>query len=795
MKTIFRGKKIFRFIFTNLFFIFLLSFAFAQTKTKLTIHFESDSYTLTGQAQKSIDSVLRVRSFAGANCRISIVGFTDSTGDLEHNKQLSNQRSLTTADYFKSKGFSRTEYSGKASYNAVGNNSTEKGKYLNRRVEITFTQTSVELNKIGNVEPEDEKYKIDATQDRVIVEKSGTQLIIPANAFVDQNGNPVTGEIEISYREYRDAADFILADMPMNIPEHGTQQPFNSAGMFRIEATQNGQPLELAAGKNIDLNYAMEQDLPDMNLYKFDTIANQWKPMEQITDQNGNNVGAHNDAHGMRVCGWMGDQKTCLMGDDQGIIYIADAGIRYADSPEIISAEMKTYDSLTTKKSECYAALGYNKSQILFDNIHLDTLRQHKDRITHHYKIKKVSTGKGKTVFEIKCFADKNNEFTPVKKISWEYPSEDMTSLNDSIFKKKWDECMIMFNESNNDYEIYMKDNITGAATEIKDVNMVFPDKVKKKKFQQKEMETFSVYDSAYTVYANELAVIQFKHDSLIRNDMALQRKIDSLDKILSMIPEVKFPGNDSLFCFWSLSREYMSPEETKMTFSKWFEYFDANKPMMAKRYAALKKSKKYAEALQLLKERKDAEVQFEKARKLAEQKLEKTKAEQEKNNDTDQTKKSELNNFMVIGGSESNMKKGEDLNNEKTIFRSLSISSMGVYNYDQISRFRSPIVTVDAAYQDENKKPLNIILMYIADSSFNGIMRYDGLEGMTPQVFNYSASSRTTMIAFDENFTAYTFTSEQFAKINPGNGTISYTFTLKKMKNVNSHAELEQAL
>lgn len=45
---------------------------------------------------------------------------------------------------------------------------------------------------------------------------SGTQICIPPAIFVDKHGQLVTGEVEITYVEYRDPIDFILSGWSSN---------------------------------------------------------------------------------------------------------------------------------------------------------------------------------------------------------------------------------------------------------------------------------------------------------------------------------------------------------------------------------------------------------------------------------------------------------------------------------------------------------------------------------------------------------------------------------------------------
>jgi len=103
--------------------------------------------------------------------------------------------------------------------------------------------------------------------------------------------------------------------------------------------------------------------------------------------------------------------------------------------------------------------------------------------------------------------------------------------------------------------------------------------------------------------------------------------------------------------------------------------------------------------------------------------------------------------------------------------------------------------VNVNATYTDEKNTPLNIVLIYVVDESFNGILRYDGLSNMKPSYFPYSSSSRNTLIAFDENFVPYIFTADEFAKIDGSSGTITHTFAMKKMSNLKEKEDLQKQM
>lgn len=105
---------------------------------------------------------------------------------------------------------------------------------------------------------------------------SGTKVTFPANAFVDANGNPVSGNVEIQYREFRDQVDFFLSGIPMQYDSAQHTYQFVSAGMMEISGFVNGQPVFLAKGKTVNVEFASKNQGTQFNLYRFDTLAGNW---------------------------------------------------------------------------------------------------------------------------------------------------------------------------------------------------------------------------------------------------------------------------------------------------------------------------------------------------------------------------------------------------------------------------------------------------------------------------------------------------------------------------------------
>jgi hypothetical protein len=98
-------------------------------------------------------------------------------------------------------------------------------------------------------------YGIDGNQGGVLRYSSGTIICIPPAAFLDEAGNPVSGQVQIDYREFKDPLDFVFSGIPMTYDSGGTVHNFESAGMFDIAASQDGRQVFLAPDKPVRMEF------------------------------------------------------------------------------------------------------------------------------------------------------------------------------------------------------------------------------------------------------------------------------------------------------------------------------------------------------------------------------------------------------------------------------------------------------------------------------------------------------------------------------------------------------------
>lgn len=111
---------------------------------------------------------------------------------------------------------------------------------------------------------------------------SGTVINVPANAFLDEFGNPYTGEATLKYREYTDPVAIALSGIPMNYDSAGVSFTFESAGMFDlvVETNPTGttapKALSLANGTVVSVGMPATSTDTDFNVYELDTASRNW---------------------------------------------------------------------------------------------------------------------------------------------------------------------------------------------------------------------------------------------------------------------------------------------------------------------------------------------------------------------------------------------------------------------------------------------------------------------------------------------------------------------------------------
>lgn len=119
-------------------------------------------------------------------------------------------------------------------------------------------------------------FEVPHNEAKTIELENGTTIEIPADAFVDANGNPVTEAVELRYREFHDAADVLASGIPMKVMQADGQEAYmQTAGMFEINGYVAELPVQLAENKEIMVNMASNV-AGDYDFWNYNEKAGKW---------------------------------------------------------------------------------------------------------------------------------------------------------------------------------------------------------------------------------------------------------------------------------------------------------------------------------------------------------------------------------------------------------------------------------------------------------------------------------------------------------------------------------------
>ncbi len=118
-----------------------------------------------------------------------------------------------------------------------------------------------------------EKKTISTDRQQRVIFSDGFSVSVPENAFVDGEGKPVQGAVELSLKKYTSVASILGSGIPMHYQGEDGEGIFQSAGMFDIRASANGELLELAKGKELKVGFPTKVK-GDYDFFKFEESGN-----------------------------------------------------------------------------------------------------------------------------------------------------------------------------------------------------------------------------------------------------------------------------------------------------------------------------------------------------------------------------------------------------------------------------------------------------------------------------------------------------------------------------------------
>ncbi len=119
------------------------------------------------------------------------------------------------------------------------------------------------FNYLDEKQSDPQSFTIAAGSESIITGEKGTQITFNANSFVFLDGTPATGFIDIQLLEIQTNADMIFN----NVFPLSDGNILNSGGMYRLTASQLGNPLKLASGAYYEAVLPAQAYDPGMGFY------------------------------------------------------------------------------------------------------------------------------------------------------------------------------------------------------------------------------------------------------------------------------------------------------------------------------------------------------------------------------------------------------------------------------------------------------------------------------------------------------------------------------------------------
>jgi hypothetical protein len=141
------------------------------------------------------------------------------------------------------------------------------------------------FNPINELRVEPIIQRFSTEKDKTLTLSSGSKIFIPANSFVDKDGKPIVGEVDLEWKEFHSLGEVMLSGITMKYDSAGVQNDMITGGMFTIEAYQNDEKLYLAKNKKLKIDILSRTGVERMNFYQMNTTTNDWTYKQTQTSQ------------------------------------------------------------------------------------------------------------------------------------------------------------------------------------------------------------------------------------------------------------------------------------------------------------------------------------------------------------------------------------------------------------------------------------------------------------------------------------------------------------------------------
>ena len=730
----------------------------AQEHLKFDLHFPTAGDQLTRQSRSTLDSALATLDGPLAAYSVRIKGHTDNVGDLAYNQSLSQRRTESVSRYLDQKGIyqKKIKQSAHAYRDPIAVNAEETGRAKNRRVEVIIDRSAQE--------PSLPKIDVKATVQRInpsvggkLHYHTGTTVTIPAGALMKKDGTPVDGAVDIHYREFRDAADFITSGLPMDYDSAGKKYWFESGGMFELSAYQGEEELVVRPGRSVAVDF-VKTDETDFNFYALDQRTGKWTnrdelkretqatalPIAEVTNVEG--------ADGM----FFGVGGT-ITNAWNGLVSCDEKDQEWAENLAIQSAFNKAVDGLTWPGADFkkrFRSGKYAGTTLITGS--LDEARENSDL----YSIVLNHEKEGRRHFvSIEDLGGEHSELEAFDNIRFAVRPASRAKLNSMGDASQWADVRIAYRKNDRSYSLKLKDGRKTVRISVKPLTT----EGKRGKSVQRQTQ------QAYRTYSRVLK----DREKAFNEGLADARKEYS-----KYARQRQGRHQFETGCLQELTRPFMTDEEASLDTEDWEQWFTEHSKELITRYGALREAREEEINLALQK----AQERFAEMRIIGGTDNYRIRSVADLNKLIDSLPEGpdrrmlESQRSSMIGHTYPNL------------VQSLSVDGFGVWNNDRAASLPNPIL-VEATYQDEQGRPINATFLSVVNYKMNCAMSND------PYRFTIAPSCPNALVVFDDQENVYVMKKAEVARQGFRPKT-EHTITVQKISdNLNSSDDLRQAL
>lgn len=248
--------------------VFISSTILGQTQLSKIIYFDFDDDKISAESKSELLN-FKIELASYTESHIKIIGHADQDGSDDYNMNLSKKRAESVKEFIATNNFPSTEVS--VSYlgesDLVIPTSDSKAKQRNRRVAIiaeVYKYETVSEMVTQLIPNNDQVRSVNQKSESTLELRRGTEVKIPANAFCQANGSPLTDDnIEMVFKEAFDFAEMVDENLFTQTKDHILE----TGGMIYIAASQNGKEVKLQDGKRIELTFPKQKFKDGMELF------------------------------------------------------------------------------------------------------------------------------------------------------------------------------------------------------------------------------------------------------------------------------------------------------------------------------------------------------------------------------------------------------------------------------------------------------------------------------------------------------------------------------------------------